>query len=67
MAVSGHISSTRNNGTIRHEHFPSNVSQDELRTVLTNLFDENGVDFNAFEQAFANELGSAGSFLDALV
>ncbi len=44
----------------------SNVSQDELRKVLTNLFEENGVDFNTFEQAFANEFGSAGSFLDVL-
>ncbi|TWU03415.1 hypothetical protein [Neorhodopirellula pilleata] len=45
----------------------SNVSQDELRTVLTNLFEENGVDFSAFEQALASEIGSAGSFLDVLV
>ncbi|TWU59229.1 hypothetical protein Poly51_20150 [Rubripirellula tenax] len=44
----------------------SNVSQDELRSVLTSLLEENGVDFAAFEQAIGSSLGDAGSFLDLL-
>jgi len=44
----------------------SNVTPDEFRSVLTNLFAENGVDFSAFEQAIGNQLGAAGSFLDLL-
>ena len=44
----------------------SNVSHDELRSTLTSLFEANGVDFSAFEQALGNKLGAPGSFLDRL-
>ncbi|MDA8745804.1 hypothetical protein N9N28_14320 [Rubripirellula amarantea] len=45
----------------------SNVSQEELRSILTSLFEENGVDIDQFEQALSEQVGSPGSFLNLLV
>jgi Clp amino terminal domain, pathogenicity island component len=44
----------------------NSISQDELRSALSSLFEENGVDIDAFEQALNAEIGSAGSFFDRL-
>ncbi|TWT78728.1 hypothetical protein CA13_01250 [Planctomycetes bacterium CA13] len=45
----------------------SNVSQDDLQSSMKSLFDENGVDFDAFEQSLSEQFGATGSFLDRLV
>ncbi|MCM2374208.1 hypothetical protein [Aporhodopirellula aestuarii] len=42
----------------------SSVSQDDIRSALTNLFEENGVNFDQFQQSLSSGVGSSGSFLD---
>ncbi len=44
----------------------SSVSQDNIRSAMTSLFEENGVDFDSFQAALNSELSSSGAFLDRL-
>ncbi|QEG40915.1 Clp protease N-terminal domain-containing protein [Roseimaritima ulvae] len=40
------------------------VSSDSIRSALTEVLEENGVDVERFEQALQGELGESGSFFD---
>ncbi len=42
----------------------SQVSNDAVRTALTKVLEENGVDVELFEQSLQEQLGSTGSFFD---